>query len=362
MQNVLILCIHRVYTLVKLLRPGGLRSVVAETLLVKRQLLVMTRSRRRAPNLNPADRLFMGICAGLMRPTRLVRSVIIVKPATLLRFHQTLQKRKYRPLFSPKRHGKPGPKGPSQELTAAILEMKRRNPYWGCPRIAQQISLAFDGEIDKDVIRRVLVKHYRPNPDSGGPSWLSFLGHTKDSSWSIDLFRCESATLRTHLILVVMDQFTRRIIGFGVHAGVPDGIALCRIFNRAIRQRRTPKYLSADDDPLYEFHRWKANLRILEVTEIKTVPYVPLSHPFVERLIGTIHRELLDHILFWSARDLEHKLTAFQTYYNEHRVHSSLAGEPPAAAAGEFRAETLSFSSYSWRPHCRGLYSTPVAA
>ena len=116
----------------------------------------------------------------------------------------------------------------------------------------------------------------------------------------MDLFRCESATLRTHWVLVVMDQYTRRIIGFGVHAGTVDAAAsLCRMFNRAIRgQRLMPRYLSSDNDPLYRFHQWQANLRILEVTEIKSVPYVPLSHPFVERLIGTVRREYLDHILF----------------------------------------------------------------
>ena len=105
----------------------------------------------------------------------------------------------------------------------------------------------------------------------------------KESLWSMDLFRCESVTLRTHWVLVVMDQYTRRLIGFGVHAGTVDGVALCRMFNRAIRgQRWLPKYLSSDHDPLYKFHQWQANLRILEVTEIKTVPYVPLSHPFVD--------------------------------------------------------------------------------
>jgi hypothetical protein len=73
--------------------------------------------------------------------------------------------------------------------------MKRRNPNWGCPRIAQQIALAFGVEIDKDIVRRLLSVHYRPDSDSGGPSWLTFLGHVKDSLWSCDLFRCESATL-----------------------------------------------------------------------------------------------------------------------------------------------------------------------
>jgi putative transposase len=78
--------------------------------------------------------------------------------------------------------------------------------------------LAFGVSIDKDLVRRILAKHYTPSPDSGGLSWLTFLGQMKDSLWSLDLFRRESATLRTHRILVVMDQYTRRVIGFGVHA------------------------------------------------------------------------------------------------------------------------------------------------
>jgi len=92
-------------------------------------------------------------------------------------------------------------------------------------------------DINKDLIRRVLAKHYRPTPDDNGPSWLTFIGHAKDSLWSIDLFRCESILLNTHWVLVVMDQFTRRIIGFGVHAGDVDGVALCRIFNTTISTR-----------------------------------------------------------------------------------------------------------------------------
>ena len=152
-------------------------------------------------------------------------------------------------------------------------------------------------DIDKDVVRRILTTHFHPEAGSGGPSWLSFIGHTKDSLWSLDLFRCESAIIQSYWVLVVMDQFTRRIVGFAVHRGMVDGLALCRMFNRAIHTQALPKYLSSDHDPLHLFQQWQANLRVLEIQEIKTVPYVPLSHPFVERLIGTIRREYLDHTL-----------------------------------------------------------------
>jgi hypothetical protein len=150
-------------------------------------------------------------------------------------------------------------------------------------------------------------------------------------------------------------------VGFGVHRGVVDGMALCRMFNRATRGHTPPTYLSSDHDPLYRFHQWQANLRILDVREIKTVPYVPLSHPFVERLIGTIRRECLDRTLFWTAADLETKLLDFQRYYNGHRAHAGLEGrtpEPGLASGGAW----ASVRSYRWQPHCRGLYQTPMAA
>jgi putative transposase len=360
MRDFVLLLIHLLVTLARLTRPGGIRSIIAESVLIKHQLLILNRSRHRSPNLRVSDRIVAGLCALLIRPSRLVRSAIVLKPSTLLNFHRALKERKYRLLFSPRSRKKPGPKGPGKEVIAAVVEMKQRNPTWGCPRIAQQIALAFDIPINKDVVRRILAAHYQPGPDTSGPSWLTFIGHLKDSLWSIDLFRCESLTLRTHWILVVMDQFTRRIVGFGIHRGIVDGEALCRMFKQAIQRQPLPKYLSKDNDPLYRFHQWEANLRILEVTEIKTVPYVPLSHPFIERLIGTIRQECLDRTFFWTMADLETKLLDFQHFYNGYRTHAGLEGQPPEPIV-DGPASRINFASYGWQKHCRGLYQTPIA-
>jgi hypothetical protein len=174
-------------------------------------------------------------------------------------------------LYTARRKGKPGPKGPSQELIDAIAEMKRRNSRFGCPRIAQEINKAFGLNIDKDIVTRVLAKHYRPGPDSGhGPSWLTFIGHLKDSLWSADLF--------------------------------------------------------------------------------------------IERLIGTIRREFLDHTLFWNTIDLERKLDLFKDYYNHSRTHSSLDGNTPAEISGDSVAQPAPLNSYTWEKHCGGLFQLPVAA
>ena len=147
-----------------------------------------------------------------------------------------------------------------------------------------------------------------------------------------------------------------------MHAGDLDGAALCSMFNAAISNQGTPHYLSSDNDPLFQYHQWRANLRILDVDEIKSGPYTPRSHPFVERLIGTIRREYLDHIFFWNARDLERKLVDFRQYYNHSRTHSSLSGNTPAEISGDSVAQPATLKIYAWRKHCGGLFQLPVAA
>ena len=213
--------------------------------------------------------------------------------------------------------------------------------------------------MDKDTVRRILAVHYKPDPSNRGPSWLTTLGHAKDSLWSIDLFRCGSITLKSHWIMVIMDQCTRRIIGFSVHAGNVDGPALCRMFNEATSEQGWPNRISTHNDPLFQYRQWKANLRILEIEETKSLPHVPMSHPFVERLIGSVRRELLDQTFFWTATDLENKLGEYQQYYNECRCHSSRDGMTPVESIDE---KAVDIGHYRWKKHCRGLFQLPIAA
>ncbi|MGO9606348.1 MAG: hypothetical protein ACLQAT_23655 [Candidatus Binataceae bacterium] len=110
MRELFILIAHLLVTLAKLTRPGGLGAVAAESLAVKHQLLIMKRAQRRAPNLNPWDRLALGVCALLVSPKRLSKMAVILKPSTLLCFHHALVKRKYQLLYSPRTRRRPGPR------------------------------------------------------------------------------------------------------------------------------------------------------------------------------------------------------------------------------------------------------------
>src|SRR5215469_243659 len=126
--------------------------------------------------------------------------------------------RKYQVLYGVKRRSRPGPKGPSRELIDAVVKMKQPNSHLGCRKIAEQIASAFSIDINRDAVRRILMQYYPWGKDGGGPSWLANIGHAKDCPWSVDLFRAESILLKSYRVMVVMDVYTRRIVGFGVAA------------------------------------------------------------------------------------------------------------------------------------------------
>ncbi len=148
MRDLLLLAVQLIVTPAKLTRPDGVRAVIAESLLLKHQLIISGRSRRRAPPLTTMDRFVLGLTTLFGHPRRVARLAAIFKPATLLQFHQALVDRKYRRQFSSAgTRRKLDPKGPTEEVVAAIL-----------------------------------AKRYGPSlPGESGPSWLTFFAHAKDS-------------------------------------------------------------------------------------------------------------------------------------------------------------------------------------
>jgi putative transposase len=192
---------------------------------------------------------------------------------------------------------------------------------------------------------------------------LSFIGHTADSLWSVDLFRCESIVLRSYWVLLVMAQFTRRLLGFGVQRDAVTGADVSRMFNAAIHRQGMPRHLSTDHDPVFEAHCWAANLRILEIDEDQDGPACAMVPP-VRRAPhwNGSSRIPRPFVLFWNARDLERKLAEFQGYYNVARSHASLDDYTPLTFATRHTAGPADVNHVRWVSHCRGLVQLPVAA
>jgi uncharacterized membrane protein len=196
--------------------PGGAKAIIAKSVLIKHQQQIARRSVGKTPKLTTLDRFLCGFLVLFMHPSRIRKTAIVLKPATLTKFRRALLSRNYHRLFSSRKNAKPGPKGPSADLVRVIVELKRRNARFGCPRIAQQINKAFGSNVDKDVVRRVLAKHYHPERYDGGSSWSTFFRHTAESLWSIVLFQRKSFLPKILASLIVIGQCTRWIIGCGI--------------------------------------------------------------------------------------------------------------------------------------------------
>ena len=230
-------------------------------------------------------------------------------------------------------------------------------------RIAQQIAHAFGVDIDKDIVRRVLAKHYRPG-DSGspGPSWLSVLAQTNDSLWSLDLFRCESIILRSHCVLVVMDVFTRPLSASASRWHPLTGSWSARCSTTPSPDNRYGSTTAPTTIRCFAFTAGSPIYACSRSTRSSQFRTLRSRIHFVERLIGTIRREYFDHVFFWNAVDLARKLGEFRDYYNARRVHRSLGGTPPAQRTGGSAAPAAALDHYDWQQHCRGLFQLPLAA
>ena len=132
MKDMLLLLAHLLTTIAKLLGPGGAKAVVADSLLLKHQLLIINRSRRRSPNLLAHDRFLLGLWSLFLTSPRILRTAIIIRPSTLLKFHKALVRRKYRLIFSSIRRSKLGPKGPSGKVSSRgdrVANKERSRPF-----------------------------------------------------------------------------------------------------------------------------------------------------------------------------------------------------------------------------------------
>jgi hypothetical protein len=298
--------------LARRLGPGGAKAIIAESLLVKHRQLIAHRSAGKTPRLTTSDRFLCGFLALFMRPGRIRKAAVVIKPATLTKFRRALLSRNYQRLFSSRKHAKPGPKGPSEDLIRVIVELKQRNPRFGCPRIAQQINKTFGINIDKDVVRRVLAKHYNPAPYDSGPSWLTFLRHTRDSLSSIALPRRASILTNFHSMLLTINQFIRRMIGFGLSGCNCYQSEVYSLVDAAIPVVDVSKPLDPVHIPPSSHHRCRR--KFWGEGRMQTVLLFPRPPPSAERWIRTRGRSQTECRSDCGVIECEPELRVFNDY------------------------------------------------
>ena len=246
--------------------------------------------------ITPFQRIFFAMISYLIPKEKIKELAVILSSETIFKLHRMFKNKKYRTLFSSNTTSKkPGPKGPSKEVIDAIIEMKKRNPRMGCPKIALTISNIFGINIDKDMVRRVLSKYYRPGPfNHGGSSWLTLIGNLKDSLWSLDLFRVESIHLKTHWVMLVMDQYTRRIIGFSaLQTNALTGANICMTFNKIIGENPYPKWRVKGPITRPNPHSHRAcAINALGGRQLRSLRYTPFRTSYGELLSWAADRLL----------------------------------------------------------------------
>ena len=358
------ICLRILLMLLQGKRKSIVKMLVCENFILRRQIQILLQRNKRRITLSPWDRLYLAFGLGLSNTKRLsTRVSIILSPETLLRYHRHLVKMKYSKLYTPIITKKRGPKRKSKELVQLVLALKNNNPSYGAEKIAGILSRR-GYKISDTTVRRILKKHgYDDEIKASGPSWLSFIGNSLNGLWSVDYFKVESICLKSYLVMVVIDVYSRKIIGFSVEKYPLTGSKLCRMFNKILNSSGIiPKRISTDNDPLFLYNQWLGNLSILDIDEIKTVSHVPWSHPYVERVIGITRQEYLRNIIFFGEVDLLTKLDEFQKYYNEGRVHSSIDFCTPHEKEDSKKPNTIELEDIKWKSYCRGLYKVPIAA
>jgi putative transposase len=292
------------------------RALAAENLALRQQIGVLRRSVPR-PRLRPGDRLFWVWLSHWFRDWRCW--LAIVKPETVISWHR----QGFRLYWHWRSRG-PGPGRPpiSPEIRQLIRRMARDNPNWGAPRITSELRL-LGHALAESTVSKYLPKGRRPPAQT----WQTFLkNHTRVLA-SCDFFTVPTATFEILYCFVLLAHDRRRVVHVNVTRH-PTAAWLGNQIRQAFPFDTVPRFLLHDRDGCYgdDLHRPVAALGIEEVL---TAPGSPWQNPYVERLIGSVRRECLDHVIVLNERHLLRVLGAYFTYYHFHRAHLALDRNAP---------------------------------
>jgi len=295
---------------------GGPRQLVLENLALRQQLAVYKRAVTRPP-LRTTDRLFW---IGLARVwTGWRQPLVIVTPDTVLRW----QRRRFRDYWT-KLSGRPTGGRPrvNAEIRALVARMAVANPLWGAPRIhGELLKLGLD--VSERTISRLLPKRRSPPAQT----WRTFLtNHIRDLV-SVDFFTVPTVRLRVLFVFVVLAHDRRRVLHFNVTEHPTPAWTTQQIVD-AFPDDSAPSYLLRDRDSVYG-HVFRQRVKGMGISEVLTAPHCPWQNPFAERLIGSIRRECLNHVLVLGERHLRRTLARYFAYYHRARTHLSLDKDAP---------------------------------
>ena len=290
------------------------RELALENLALRQQLAAV-KLRHPKPRLTDTDRLFWVLLSRVWKNWR--TSLHLVQPGTVVRWHR----QGFRYYWRWKSRGGGRPKI-EPELKVLIRQMSRANPLWGAPRIhGELLKLGID--VAEATVSRYMLR--RRGPPS--QSWRRFLDNHAGELISIDFFTVPSASFQVLFLLVILRHERRRIIHFNVTAH-PTAVWTARQLLEAVGEGETPSYVLRDRDRSYG-RRFSRQASALGIEEVLTAPRSPWQNAYAERVIGSIRREILDHVIVLGERHLRRMMKRYVRYYNGTRTHLSLEKDAP---------------------------------
>jgi putative transposase len=293
------------------------RELALENLALRHQIGVLKRTLgTKRVRLKPSDRKSWVVLSRLWSGWQQV--LAIVQPATVIRWHRE----GFRRFWARKSRRRDGRPELDREVRELIRKMSTSNPTWGAPRIRNELA-----KIGINVSRSTVAKYMIRQRKPPSPTWRAFLDNHVRDLISLDFFVVPTATFRVLFVLLILAHDRRRILHFNVTDG-PSSEWTAQQVVQAFPNDSAPRYLLRDRDCIYGKY-FRRRVKNLGIKEVLTAARSPWQNPYVERLIGSIRREFLDHVIVLNEQHLRRVLRSYFQYYHRSRCHLSLDGDAP---------------------------------
>ena len=292
----------------------------AEVLALRHQLLVLQRSRRSRLRLTDVDRGLWIALARLWTDWRCI--LVIVKPETVIAWHR----QGFRRYWTWKSRRRAGRSAVPQEVRDLIRTMSLANPRWGAPRLHGELL-----KLGIAVSQGTVATYMCPRRSPPSQSWRTFLQNHVPDLMAADFFVVPTATFRLLFVFVILAHNRRRPFHIAVTTS-PTAAWTAQQLREAFPWDTAPRYLLRDRDSVYG-DTFRNMVQQMGITEIRTAPRSPWQNAYVERLIGSIRRECLDHVIVWHEAGLQRVLRAYVDYYERSRTHLALDKDAPIPRA-----------------------------
>jgi putative transposase len=291
-------------------------AMATENLALRQQLATLKRKRQR-PRLRRCDRIFWVLLKCLWRDWR--SALAIVKPETVVRWHRA----GFRLYWRWKSRAKNGRPKVERQVRDLINRISRENPTWGAPRIQSELTL-LGHELAESTVAKYMLRPGKPPSQT----WKTFLKNHMGEIAAIDFFTVPTATFRVLYVFVVLGLDRRKVLHFNVTEN-PGAEWTANQVVQAFPFDEAPRFLQRDRDGIYGQH-FRERIKSLRIEEVISAPRSPWQNPYAERLIGSIRRECLNHVIVLNEAHLKRILTAYFDYYHNCRTHLSLDRNAPA--------------------------------